>query len=174
MSGKPRSHGTGRDWGDFKSLGDGTVIEQTALVFHPDTMEIGDECYIAHHVILKGYHLSSKCLVLGDRVKIYEGSYIGAHGGINMEDDVGVGPNVTILTSYHAQGPHLEITKNPLIFKPIWIQRGANIGAGACIMPGVTIAEGAQVLAGAVVTQDVPRLAKVGGVPAVYKGDRVL
>jgi acetyltransferase-like isoleucine patch superfamily enzyme len=46
------------------------------------------------------------------------------------------------------------------------IRRGASIGAGAVILPGITVGEGAMVGAGAVVTKDVPDRAVVVGNPA--------
>ena len=44
--------------------------------------------------------------------------------------------------------------------------KNAWIGAGATILPGVTIGENAVVAAGAVVSKDVPANTIVGGVPA--------
>ena len=55
----------------------------------------------------------------------------------------------------------LEGTVAPVVFK-----RGCYIGAGALILPGVTIGEKAVVAAGAVVTKDVPPNVVAGGVPA--------
>jgi acetyltransferase-like isoleucine patch superfamily enzyme len=45
-------------------------------------------------------------------------------------------------------------------------RKGCYIGAGALILPGVTVGEGAVVAAGAVVTRDVPPRKVVAGVPA--------
>jgi acetyltransferase-like isoleucine patch superfamily enzyme len=50
--------------------------------------------------------------------------------------------------------------------KPIHIKRNVWIGAGATILPGVTIGENAIVAAGAVVSRDVPANTIVGGIPA--------
>jgi len=49
---------------------------------------------------------------------------------------------------------------------PVHIGRGAWIGFGACVLPGVTIGEGAIVAARAVVVEDVPGHAVVAGNPA--------
>jgi acetyltransferase-like isoleucine patch superfamily enzyme len=51
-------------------------------------------------------------------------------------------------------------------FGKVVIRRGAYIGVGAIILPGVTVGEGAIVGAGSVVTKDVPRLSVVAGNPA--------
>jgi acetyltransferase-like isoleucine patch superfamily enzyme len=50
--------------------------------------------------------------------------------------------------------------------KPIIIKQNAWVGAGATILPGVTIGENAVVAAGAVVSKDVPANTVVGGIPA--------
>lgn len=84
-------------------------------------------------------------------------------GGITIEDDVLIGPKVNIITENHP----LDITdRRTLICRPILIKRNVWIGAGATILPGVTIGESAVVAAGAVVSKDVPANVVVGGVPA--------
>ena len=55
-----------------------------------------------------------------------------------------------------------------LICKPVHICRNAWIGAGATILPGVTVGENAVVAAGAVVTKDVAPNTIVGGNPAKF------
>lgn len=50
--------------------------------------------------------------------------------------------------------------------RPVSVGRGAWIGAGASIMPGVTVGDDAVIAGGAVVTKDVPTHAEVAGVPA--------
>ncbi len=56
--------------------------------------------------------------------------------------------------------------RQSLVPGPIHIRKNAWIGAGATILPGVTIGENAVVAAGAVVSKDVPANSIVGGVPA--------
>ena len=53
-----------------------------------------------------------------------------------------------------------------LVCKPVHICRNAWIGAGATILPGVTVGKNAVVAAGAVVTKDVAPNTIVGGNPA--------
>jgi maltose O-acetyltransferase len=55
---------------------------------------------------------------------------------------------------------------------PISIEDDAWIGAGAIVLPGVTVGRGAVVAAGAVVTKDVESFTIVGGVPSVVIGCR--
>ena len=84
-------------------------------------------------------------------------------GGINIEDDVLIGPKVNLITEDHPLDP---AERQTLLPKPIVIKRNAWIGAGATLLPGVTIGENAVVAAGAVVSKDVPAITVVGGVPA--------
>ena len=83
---------------------------------------------------------------------------------ITIEDNVDIGPNVIIVahdSSYHCIQPDI-----PLICKKVRIKRNVYIGAGAIILPGVTIGEYSIVAAGAVVAKDVPPRTIVAGVPA--------
>lgn len=84
-------------------------------------------------------------------------------GGITLEDNVLIGPKVNLITENHPQDP---ANRRALITKPIVIKRNAWVGAGATILPGVTIGENAIVAAGAVVSKDVPANSIVGGIPA--------
>ena len=82
-------------------------------------------------------------------------------GGIEMGDNVQIGPHVTIVTDNHD-------LKQRYVLKCRTVVIGDNawIGAGATIMPGVHIGENAVVAGGAVVTKDVPANTVVGGNPA--------
>lgn len=84
-------------------------------------------------------------------------------GGITIEDDVLIGPKVSLITESHPLNPS---ERKSLLVKPIVIKRNAWIGAGATILPGVTIGENAVVAAGAVVSKDVPANTVVAGIPA--------
>lgn len=84
-------------------------------------------------------------------------------GGITIEDEVLIGPRVNLVTESHPLNPN---DRRALTTKPITIKQRAWIGAGATILPGVTVGENAVVAAGAVVSKDVPNNMIVGGVPA--------
>ncbi|MCA7926004.1 sugar O-acetyltransferase [Burkholderia cenocepacia] len=85
-------------------------------------------------------------------------------GGLEIGDDVMIGPNVSLITSGHPVEPSRR--RDGVIAKPIVIERNVWIGAGATIIGGVTIGENAVVAAVAVVTRDVPPNTLVGGNPA--------
>ncbi|MEZ0607620.1 DapH/DapD/GlmU-related protein [Fibrella sp. WM1] len=84
-------------------------------------------------------------------------------GGITIDDDVQIGPRANLTSENHPLDP---TDRQTLIPRPIVIKRNAWIGAGATILPGVTIGENAVVAAGAVVSRDVPPNTVVAGIPA--------
>jgi acetyltransferase-like isoleucine patch superfamily enzyme len=85
-------------------------------------------------------------------------------GGIDIGDDVMIGPNVSLITSSHPVEPSQR--RACVIARPIVIGKNVWIAAGATIIGGVTVGENSVVAAGAVVTRDVPPNTLVGGNPA--------
>jgi acetyltransferase-like isoleucine patch superfamily enzyme len=100
---------------------------------------------------------------LGKSVFINHGCSFLDMGGITIEDDAMIGPKVNLITENHPLDPTL---RKSMICQPILIRRNAWIGAGATILPGVTIGVNAVVAAGAVVSKDVPDNTVVAGIPA--------
>ena len=84
-------------------------------------------------------------------------------GGLDIADDVMIGPNVSLITSGHPVEPS---RRRDTIAKPIVIERNVWIAAGATIIGGVTVGENSVVAAGSVVTKNVPPNTLVGGNPA--------
>lgn len=84
-------------------------------------------------------------------------------GGITIEDDVLIGPKVSLITESHPLDP---TERKSLLAKPVVVKRNAWIGAGAIILPGVTVGENAVVAAGSVVNKDAAANTVVAGVPA--------
>jgi acetyltransferase-like isoleucine patch superfamily enzyme len=160
------SHGAGLDWqGRLGALGPDTVIEDGVRVFHAQNVRIGGRAFVGHSTILDGYHRG--------RLEIGDGSWIGAFcflhgaGGLCIGRAVGIGPGVRILTSQHDPGSaDRPVLHAPLRFAPVTVGDGADLGAGAIVLPGVTIGQGAVVGAGSVVTRDVEARAVVAGNPA--------
>jgi acetyltransferase-like isoleucine patch superfamily enzyme len=102
---------------------------------------------------------------IGKNVFVNHGCSFLDLGGITIEDDVLIGPQVKLVTENHPVDP---ANRKSLDLKSILVKKNAWIGAGAVILPGVTIGENSIVAAGAVVTQDVPSNTIVGGVPAKH------
>lgn len=103
-------------------------------------------------------------LRFGRNVSINHGCTAVVVGGIEIGDDVMIGPNVQLISGGHSLEP--ETRRSVCTCAPIQIGRGAWIGAGATILQGVTVGDDAVVAAGAVVTKSVPPRTLVGGVPA--------
>lgn len=81
--------------------------------------------------------------------------------------NVGIGPGVRIITSYHAEeGIAKPILHSRIEFAPVVIEDDSDIGVGAIILPGITVGRGSQVGAGSVVTHDVEPYSVVVGAPA--------
>lgn len=161
-----RSHGDGTfALKDFASLGADCIFEAGVMVFHAQSISLGQNVYVGHQTILKGYHKNQ--MVIGDHTWIGQGCFFHSAGGLTIESDVGIAPSVRILTSVHDEAPrHVPVPQSPLTFSPVHIETGADIGIGAVILPGVRIGRGAIVGAGSVVNRDVPPFAVVAGVPA--------
>lgn len=109
------------------------------------------------------YINSGRHIHIGKNVFINFDCTFLALGGITIEDDVLIGPKVSLITENHPLNPK---DRKGLIARPILIKKNAWIGANTTILPGVTIGENAVVAAGAVVSKDVPDHAVVGGIPA--------
>jgi acetyltransferase-like isoleucine patch superfamily enzyme len=98
---------------------------------------------------------------IGKNVVVMTNSLFMSAGGITIEDDVLVAANAQLISNNHDPEEHQILTCKPVVLK-----RNCWIGAGATILPGVTVGENAIVGAGAVVTKDVEPNTVVGGIPA--------
>lgn len=164
------SHGSG-DFKkeDYKELGDNVIFEKGVLVFHPENISIGDNVYVGHNAILKGYYKNE--MKIGSGVWIGQQCFFHSAGGINIGNNVGIGPGVTIITSYHKDpGKGRSIMEGEIQLLPVVIGDNSDIGVGAIILPGVSLGEGVQIGAGAVVTKNVdPYQVAVGNPARVVK-----
>lgn len=132
-------------------IGDGTRVWQFVVVL--PGAKIGRDCNICSHVLIEND------VVLGDRVTVKSG--VQLWDGLVIEDDVFIGPNVTFSNDKYPRSKMY-----PESFARTVVRRGASIGAGAVILPGVEIGTGAMVGAGSVVTRSVPPTCTVVGNPA--------
>ena len=163
---KRKSHGTGRfKRKDFYKIGRNVVIEEGVLVFHPGNIEIEDSVYIGHNTILKGYYKNK--MIIGSSTWIGQQCFFHGAGGIEIGKNIGIGPGVTILTSFHTEeGIEKSILHSRIEFQKVIIEDDSDIGAGTIILPGVKISKGTQIGAGAVVTKNTKSYSVVAGVPA--------
>ena len=142
-----------------RHIGEGTRIWQFCVVL--PNARIGADCNICSHVFIEND------VVIGNRVTVKCGVQIW--DGINISDDVFIGPNVTFTNDPFPRS-RKALAKYPVTA----VGKGASIGANATILPGITIGPGAMVGAGAVVTRDVPENTIVKGNPAVISGNAEL
>lgn len=98
---------------------------------------------------------------IGRNVVVMNNSLFMAAGSITIEDDVMVAANVQLISNNHDLYDHQILT-----CKPVRLKHNCWIGAGATILPGITVGENAVVAACAVVTKDVEDNTVVGGNPA--------
>ena len=140
---------------DGATVGARTQVWQYAVILAG--ARIGADCNLNALTFVEGG------AVIGDRVTLKSGVYLW--NGIILEDDVFCGPNATFTND---KRPRSRV--HPASYPTTLIRKGASIGAGAVILPGITIGEGAVVGAGAVVTRDVAAGSTMIGNPARVLG----
>lgn len=123
------------------NIPDSTNIWQFCVVF--SKASIGENCNICSHCLIEndvriGNNVTIKC-----GVQIWD--------GIEIEDDVFIGANVTFTNDKYpkSKNPNWTLLKTRIC-------KGASIGAGSTILPGITIGANAIIGAGSVVTKSIP------------------
>ena len=125
-------------WEIFKDkIGEGSRVMSPLTAVHPNQVTIGKNV-----VVMNG------CLMM-------------SAGTITIDDDVQIAANVQLISNNH--DPY---ERNVITCKPVHICKGAWVGAGSTILPGITIGKHAIVGAASVVTKDVPDYAVAVGNPA--------
>lgn len=166
---KPSDLAPGLLLGEGVEIGEGVLIGGHAVVHAGvrigegarigDHAQIRDGARIGIATTIGSFSCVDPGVSVGDRVSVQTRCYIT--GGTVVEDDVFVGPGVTLTNddTMDRHGPEQEL-EGPIL------RRACRIGGGAVICPGVEIGEEAFVAAGAVVAADVAARAVVIGVPA--------
>ena len=134
-----------------KNIGKNSIIWQYSVIL--TNAVIGDNCNINCHTFIEND------VKIGDFSTIKSGVYLW--DGIEIEDYVFIGPNVTFTNDAVPRSKQY-----PDEYQKTLIKRNASIGAGAVILGGVTIGEFSMIGAGALVTKSVPSRALVVGSPA--------
>ncbi len=136
----------------------GTTIGEKAII--GDLASVRERCVVGDGAVIgRGVCVENDTLI-GARCKVQSNSYITAYS--ELEDDVFIAPCVTT-TNDNFMGRTEERHEQ---IKGAIIRRGARVGGGVVILPGIEIGEEAFVAAGALVTKDVPAKKLVAGLPA--------
>lgn len=155
--------------GEGVEIGEGTIIGGHAIIH--SGVRIGAGARIGDHAQIRdGVRIGAGALIgsftsvdpeveIGDRSSIQTRCYIT--GGTVIEDDVFVGPGVT-LTNDNTMDRH----DDSYVLRGALLRRRCRVGGGSTICPGVEVGEEAFVAAGALVASDVEPRAVVVGVPA--------
>jgi acetyltransferase-like isoleucine patch superfamily enzyme len=151
-------------------VGDGCAILAHAVVFAGSRLSeaviVGDQacvrerCELGEEVVIGRGALVENDTTIGARTRVQANAYVTAYS--TVEEDVFIAPCV-VTTNDNFMGrtdARFSAMRGPTI------RRGARIGGGAVLLPGIEIGEEAFVGAGAVVLADVPRRAVVVGNPA--------
>jgi acetyltransferase-like isoleucine patch superfamily enzyme len=152
------------------AVGDGTVISTGAIVFAGSSIGagciVGDQSCIRERVtmadncILGRGSLIENDTTVGAGTRIQAEAYITAYS--TLEEDVFIAPCV-VTTNDNFMG---RTERRKSLMKGPTIRRGARVGGGAILLPGIEVGEEAFIGAGAVVTKDVPPRKLVVGSPA--------
>ena len=151
---------------ESRDVGPGTRIWAFAHVMNG--AHVGVECNIGDQAFIEGGAW------IGDRVTVKNGVMVWR--GVRIEDEAFIGPGALFTNDRAPRSPRMADAAVARRYRTPagWlgttkIGRGASIGAGAVILPGLSIGAYALVAAGAVVTRDVLPYALVAGNPARRK-----
>jgi len=152
------------------SLGAGCVISTGAVVYRGTTLGRGcilgdyagvrERCALGDRVVVGRGSVVENDTTIGDLTKIQTNVYITAY--MTIEDRCFIAPCVQT-TNDNFMG---RTERRHGLIKGATIRRGARVGGGVVLCPGIEIGEEAYLAAGAVVTRDVPARKVLMGVPA--------
>lgn len=151
----------------------GIRIETGIRIGSPAHITIGADAYLGPDCKL--FASPSSPITIGRGLAVNANVMINARGrgGIEIGNDVLIGPNVVLRSNNHViANLKVPIAEQGMTDGTIVIEDDVWIASNAVVLPDVRIGRGSIIAAGAVVTKDVPPLSIVGGVPAKVIGSR--
>lgn len=160
-----------------------------SIYVHPqgicDSVEVGEDTRVwAFAHVMAGARVGSQCnigegaflesgSILGDRVTVK--NHVMIWDGVQIANDVFLGPGVIFTNDANPRSPRMPGVEARYAHAENWrlitkVEQGASLGAGAVILPGITIGSFAMVAAGSVVTRSVLAHQLVLGNPARPRG----
>ena len=172
------------------ALGEGARIDEGVRILNPANVFIGSRCWIAGDVLIgagepsledrdvvrranESYRGREGQVRLGDDVELALGAVISGSGGVEVGDNVSIGPGAKLFsTSNHYRGPDgepgvrsagagmrreptEEMGRQALLVGPVVIEPEAFVGTQAVVLPGVTVGRGAWLGAGVVARRSI-------------------
>jgi len=127
---------------DRNNIGDRVVLPLESMAYIHDSF-IGKDTTIKEFVVIGIARIGSKCTIE---------AFCHIPPGTQIEDNVYIGPHVTITSKWHPTPEEPIRVKS----KVVTVKKGARIGAGSIITAGVTVGENAEIGEGMTITYDVP------------------
>jgi dTDP-4-amino-4,6-dideoxy-D-glucose acyltransferase len=158
------------------SCGKNVLVDFATTIDGAENVFLDDYVWVDHHCQLNARvgHIR-----VGKRVHIAPYTIISGAAGVTIEDYVGIASFVQIYShserpknGLRISGPMIPEEQKGMQSGPIVLKKDSFVGAGAVILPGVTLHEGAVVGANSLVTKDVDAWTIAVGVPARAVGRR--
>ena len=152
----------------FKSIGHDVMIHERVILVGIENISIGSHVRIDPDVIL----VATGPLTIGCYTHIAPCVFIAAKAGFEMRNFANIAHGSRIYTinddysGEHLMGPTIPSDLLNLNPGPVMLEEYASIGAGAIVLPGVTLAEGSVLGALSLIGRSTQPWTMYGGVPA--------
>ena len=152
----------------FKKQGQDVMIHERVTLVGIENISMGSHLRIDPEVIL----LATGPLTIGCYTHIATGVFITARAGFEMKNFANIAHGARIYTinddysGEYLMGPTIPTELLSLSPGAVSMQEHANVGAGAIVLPGVTLAEGSVLGALSLIDRSTEPWTMYGGVPA--------